>query len=210
MKEKVLLLHGMGRTRASMRGAAVKLEALGWETRRVGYPSLNRSIERLADHVAEEIEQETARLHFVTHSLGGLVLRRLVHVHRPRNLGRVVMLAPPNRGSRLARRVAPIGRVVPAIRQLAASEDELQRLLGPVDFEVLVIAGSRSLGPLRWLGPESNDGLVTVDETLADSHDSTVVVPRGHTFIMQAPEVIEKIDRFLRGGDSRSEGAAIE
>ncbi len=200
MEEKVLLLHGMGRTRGSMRHAARRLEALGWQTRRVGYPSLTRPIERLAEHVAEQIEGERGRLHFVTHSLGGLVLRRLLHTRRPADLGRVAMLAPPNRGSRLARRLSRFGRVVPAVRQLALTEAELVRLLGPIDFELLVVAGTRAAGPLRWLATTDSDGIVTVDETFAGEAGDSLVVARGHTFIMDSPEVIARVDQFLREG----------
>jgi triacylglycerol lipase len=200
VQEKVLLLHGMGRTRGSMRNAARKLDGLGWSTRRIGYPSLTRPIERLAEHVAGQIENESGRLHFVTHSLGGLVLRRLLYAHRPPNLGRAVMLAPPNRGSRLARRFTRLGRVVPALRQLALSEAELDKLLGPIDFELLVVAGSRAAGPLRWLSQTDNDGIVTVDETFSGQSGDSLVVPRGHTFIMDSPDVLDKVDQFLRGG----------
>jgi len=197
-RETVVLLHGMGRTTVSMRRTAQRLESLGWNTRRIGYPSLTRPIERLAEHVAERLAGETGRLHFVTHSLGGLVLRRLLHTQRPANLGRVVMLAPPNRGSRLARRFSRMGRVVPAVRQLALPVEDLDRLLGPVDFEVLVIAGSRAAGPMRWLTRTANDGLVSVDETFATGRDDALIVPRGHTFIMDSPEVLEALDQFLR------------
>jgi len=183
-----------------MRVAARRLEERGWSTRRIGYPSLTRPIERLAEHVAERIEGESGRIHFVTHSLGGLVLRRLLHKHRPANLGRAVMLAPPNRGSRLARRFTRLGRVVPALRQLALSETDLERLIGPVDFELLVVAGTRPAGPLRWLGQTDNDGIVTVDETFARDGGDSFVVRRGHTFIMNSPEVLDTVDRFLRTG----------
>ena len=202
MQEKVLLLHGMGRTRGSMRNAARRLDDRGWSTRRIGYPSLTRPIERLAEHVASQIEGESGRLHFVTHSLGGLVLRRLLLAHRPSNLGRAVMLAPPNRGSRLARRFTRLGRVVPALRQLALPEAELDRLLGPIDFELLVVAGSRATGPLRWLSRTDNDGIVTVDETFAGPIGDSFVVPRGHTFIMDSPDVLDRIDHFLRDGST--------
>jgi len=183
-----------------MRRAARRLEALGWRTRRIGYPSLTRPIERLAEHVSEQIKGETGRIHFVTHSLGGLVLRRLLYTHRPANLGRVVMLAPPNRGSRLARRFSGLGRVVPAMRQLALSEADLNRLLGPIDFELLVIAGSRAAGPLGWRAQTASDGIVTVDETFAGDRGDSLVVPRGHTFIMDSLDVLDTVDQFLRSG----------
>ena len=190
----------MGRTPVSMRRAANRLEELGWSTRRIGYPSLTRPIERLAEHVAERIAGESGTIHFVTHSLGGLVLRRLLYTHRPPNLGRVAMLAPPNRGSRLARSFTRLGRAVPALRQMALPEADLERLLGPVDFELLVVAGTRAAGPLRWLARSASDGIVTVDETFAREGVDSLVVPRGHTFIMNSPEVLDRVDQFLRGG----------
>jgi hypothetical protein len=183
-----------------MRNAARRLEQLGWSTRRIGYPSLTRPIERLAEHVAEQIRGESGRIHFVTHSLGGLVLRRLLYSDRPANLGRAVMLAPPNRGSRLARRFTRLGRVVPALQQLGLPEAELHRLLGPIDFELLVVAGTRAAGPLRWLSETASDGIVTVDETFADECADSLVVARGHTFIMDSPEVLARVDQFLRAG----------
>jgi len=126
----------------------------------------------------------------------------LFHTYRPPNLGRVVMLAPPNRGSRLARRFTRLGRVVPSLRQLGLPEADLDRLLGPVDFEVLVVAGTRPAGPLRWLSRTASDGIVTVDETFAGEAGESLVVRRGHTFIMNSAEVLETIDRFLRTGST--------
>ena len=194
----VVLLHGMGRTRLSMRRAARKLAGMGWRTRLVGYPSLTRPIEELASHVAERLVGELRPLHFVTHSLGGLVLRRLLRDRRLPAVGRTVMLAPPNRGSELARRLAVFGRVVPAMRVLARTEAELDEFFGPIEGEVLVVAGSRAIGPLRWVTGSSNDGIVTVEETGANP----CVVHAGHTFIMNSPDVLVVVDRFLRTGEA--------
>lgn len=192
----VVLLHGMGRTRLSMRRAAGRLGRMGWSTRLVGYPSLTCPIENMAAHVAGKLEDVRGTLHFVTHSLGGLVLRRLLREHRPQRLGRVVMLAPPNRGSGLARRLTVFGRVVPAIRQLSRPEEELDALLGPLNQDVLVVAGTRAIGPLRWITKTSNDGIVTVEET----GGRPLVVRAGHTFIMNSPEVLAAVHRFLTNG----------
>jgi alpha-beta hydrolase superfamily lysophospholipase len=194
----VVLLHGMGRTRLSMRRASRKLNGMGWRTRLVGYPSLTRPIEDLASHVAGSLAGEIGPLHFVTHSLGGLVLRRLLRDRRPPAVGRMVMLAPPNRGSDLARRLELFGRVVPAIRVLARTEAELDTFFGPLEGEVLVVAGSRAIGPLRWVTESPNDGIVRVEETGANPF----VVHAGHTFIMNAPEVLAVVDRFLRTGET--------
>ena len=74
-------------------------------------------------------------------------------------------------------------------------------MLGPIDFELLVVAGTRAAGPLRWLAPTASDGIVTVDETFAGTRGDSLVVPRGHTFIMDSPEVLDRVDQFLRAGD---------
>ena len=192
----VVLLHGMGRTRLSMRRAARELRLRGWRTRLVGYPSLTRPIEALATHVAERTAEEPRPLHFVTHSLGGVVLRRMLSHCRPSGFGRAVMLAPPNRGSALARRVARLGVLVPALRLLARPGSEVEEVLGPFDEDVLVVAGSRAIGPLRWVTGEANDGIVTVEET----GPHPFVVSAGHTFIMNSPEVLAAIDRYLETG----------
>ena len=122
-RDTVILLHGLGRTRGSMAWAARRLRREGYRTIRIGYPSLKKPIEELAEHVASRLpDPGDGRLHFLTHSLGGIVLRCMVAGNRPQNLGRVVMLGPPNRGSAVAvwfLNLAPFRWIIgPAGRQL--------------------------------------------------------------------------------------------
>ena len=115
------------------------------------------------------------------------------------------MLSPPNRGSELVDR---FGQSVffksgygPAGRQLGTGPDSLPNCLGPVDLEVGVIAGTRSLNPLySYLIPGRDDGKVSVDRTRAAGMADFITVPHTHTFIMNSPEVIRQILYFLKNG----------
>jgi pimeloyl-ACP methyl ester carboxylesterase len=208
-REKVILLHGLGRTRWSFWRVEQALRHDGYEVVNHTYPSRAHPIEVLArDHLAPLMAAQgiASRLHLVTHSMGGIVLRCYLRDHPVPNLGRVVMLAPPNAGSELADRLKPtwLYRTIngPAGQQLGT--EDLPRALGPWPAyrgELGIIAGDRSLNPLfsSWL-PGPGDGKVTVARTrLAGMADFTVV-PVSHTWLAWRRAVISQIRAFLRSG----------
>jgi pimeloyl-ACP methyl ester carboxylesterase len=208
-QDRVVLLHGLGRTRLSMKIAGSRIEDAGYRALNIGYPSRSRKIEELAERVRSEIARRTTdgrgRVHFLTHSMGGIVVRALLAGDRSWiRLGRVVMLSPPNRGSRMARRVLDHGLagvvLGPASRQLVAGPESLPSRLGPVDYDVGVIAGNRPFHPLTALLPGESDGVVGVEEARLEGMTDFLVVPRGHTFIMNGPEVVEQAVHFFRHG----------
>ena len=205
----VVLLHGLGRTRRAMRPLEKHLGAEGYKVVNIGYPSRRYQLETLAQMVRREIgfrcPDRSRRIHFVTHSLGGIILRRIMLDDPLPNLGRVVMLAPPNSGSEAADllgRSRIFRRIFgPVLGQLGTSPDTPPNRLGPVSFSPGVIAGSRSLMP--WFGPlfrDDYDGLVAVERTKIEGMADFIVVPASHSFIMRNRQVARQAAHFLRHG----------
>ncbi|MEA2063374.1 MAG: alpha/beta fold hydrolase [Gemmatimonadota bacterium] len=206
-RETVVLYHGLGRTKYSMLPLVLRLRAGGFRVINIGYPSRRHTIERLAGILHEKLElspvDSPGPLHFVTHSMGGILLRRYLKDHPEIRVGRVVMLAPPNSGSEL---VDFFGRTVllrliygPAGCQLGTSATSAPNTLGPVDFELGVIAGNRTWNPLySALIPGPDDGKVAVDRCRVEGMKDFTVVPHSHGFIMNSRRVAELVVNFLR------------
>jgi triacylglycerol lipase len=210
--ECVVLLHGLGRSSLSMQPLARYLENRGFRVVNIGYPSTRHPVEWLTEYLGEQIrrypETQGARLHFVTHSLGGIVLRSFLAMNRPANLGRVVMLGPPSRGSELVDRLGGtfiFGLIYgPAGRQLGTGPGSVPNCLEPVGFELGVIAGSRSLNPFFSLMiPGADDGKVSVERARAEGMADFLIVPRSHSFMMNSSEVAGQTEYFLRHGSFR-------
>jgi triacylglycerol lipase len=208
-QETVILLHGLGRTRWSFWRVEQALRRDGYHVINLTYPSRTRSVEELSrDWLAPLIAAQGAatRVHFVTHSMGGILLRCYLRDHAVPNLGRVVMLAPPNAGSELTDRLKPtwLYRTVngPAGQQLGTTG--LPVVLGawPAGAgELGVIAGDRSLNPLfsSWL-PGPNDGKVTVARARLEGMKDFLTVHHSHTWLAWRKPVIARIRVFLRTG----------
>lgn len=204
-RERVVLLHGLARTRRSMYRLMRRLRAAGFRADSLGYPSRQLPIESLAEYVRERLPVDDAvRLHFVTHSLGGIIVRQIAATARPSWLGRVVMLGPPNRGSRLAAVLNPhrIPRWVlgPALEQLAGNGASLPERLPPVDFELGVIAGTRGLPGMSLLLGGEDDGIVRVQETRVDGMADLMALSCTHAFMMNSRPVTRQVLHFLRHG----------
>jgi pimeloyl-ACP methyl ester carboxylesterase len=215
-RDTVVFLHGLGRTRYSMSGLAHAATKRGYHVVNHGYQSRRG---RIDDHAAqlrtviEEIGATAGRIHFVTHSLGGIVVRAMLANRSawPRSLGRVVMLSPPNQGSELADLLAS-NRIFqlalgPAAAELGTGPESTPNQLGAVDFELGVITGDRSMLPLSkriFAGP--GDGKVSVERARVEGMRDFLVVRRTHTFIMWAPDVATAVFQFLEGGSFGAQG----
>ena len=208
--EAIILLHGLARTSHSMNKAAKLLATYGYKIINVNYPSQKYTIETLAlDYITPALKQCTSKdilqIHFLTHSMGGILIRYYLSTRNIDNLGRVVMLAPPNQGSEVVDKMSgwTIFNLIngPAGRQMSTDKNSLPNKLGPVNYPVGIIAGDKSLNPLlSLLLPLANDGKVSVIRTQVQGMDDFIVMPCSHTFIMQREAVIEQALQFIQQG----------
>lgn len=206
--EVVVLLHGLGRTDRSMRPLEKRLGEAGYETHNLRYPSLQLPPDALVERLHQQLEAcctRADRLHFVTHSLGGIVVRAYAATHGPDRVGRVVMLAPPNQGSPYIDRFRgwePLERAAgPTAAQLGTGEESLPNRLPPPEFVFGVIAGTKNRVPLsRYVIAEPSDGTVAVTSTHLEGMADFVTVDETHTFIMRSPDVALQTLLFLRTG----------
>ena len=206
----VVLLHGLGRTALSMKRLEHFFNARGYRVVNLSYPSTCFSVEELANvHLDRQLRQAisdpTAQINFVTHSLGGIILRQYLSNHTIQNLGRVVMIAPPNHGSDLIdhlKTCALARRVLgPGALELGTDPHAILNRLGPLDFQCGVIAGDRSFNPFfsRLLkGP--NDGKVTVESAQADGMRDFLVLHSSHTWLIWRKQTLDQALCFLKSG----------
>jgi triacylglycerol lipase len=204
MHGDVVLLHGLGGSPLSLLYAGRRLREAGFTPLRISYPSRHAPIDELARFVAARLPAAGRPLHFLTHSMGGIVLRQLVKTGRPAHIGRAVMLGPPNGGSQLATRMSKTWiyrRVMgPAGLQIGADAASVPNTLGPVDFPVGVIAGHRALDPFRLLVTGESDGKVCLSETRVEGMTDWLCVERSHALLHLDPAVIGQAIHFLCQG----------
>ena len=206
--EYVVLLHGLARTHRSMRTLETAVLGVGYGVANQSYASTSYPIEQLASRAINSALAhcpDNARIHFVTHSMGGILVRQYLKSHTLPNLGRVVMLGPPNQGSEI---VDVLGRIPgfslingPAGMQLGTDKNSVPVELGQVDFECGVIAGTRTINLLlSALIPGQNDGKVSVENTKVAGMKDHIVLPVTHPFMMVNPAVISQVVEFLNHG----------
>lgn len=211
-QECVILLHGLARTKFSMGKLASELKS-DYQVINRTYPSRKYTVEELAKRAIEESLNECkdpVKIHFVTHSLGGILVRQYLHQQSLEKLGNVVMLGPPNQGSEIVDffQQSPFLATLfdtangPAGKQLGTNADSTPNSLGAVDFPLGVIAGSKSYTPfLANFLPGEGDGKVTIERSKVDGMIDHLVLPVDHTFMMRDGSAISQIKHFLKNGE---------
>ena len=209
-QDGVVLLHGISRTALSFRKMQAALEAAGFATLNIDYPSRRHALEALAEHIRPAVALFAAgiegQLHFACHSMGGLLARVTISRYRPERLGRVVMLGTPNGGSEIADRLKNVSLYRawfgPAGAQLGTRRDASTNALFPVvDYPVGVIAGNRSVYPTASLFlPKPHDGRVSVENTKLDGMADHIVIGTSHPWLPGNRVAIAQTMAFLTDG----------
>ena len=209
----VVLLHGLGRSYRSLGRIESVLREAGFATANIDYPSQSQTIEDSAlQAIPQGLQQCRAggahSIHFVTHSMGALVLRYYLSGHDVPELGRVVMLGPPNQGSEVADSLA--GTTIydrvngPAGAQLVTGPTGMPARLGPVGFPLGIITGNEQTAIDSVLAsriPGQNDGKVSVERAKVEGMSDFMVLPVTHTFIVNNGVVIGQTLHFLEHGN---------
>jgi hypothetical protein len=208
--EYVVLLHGLIRTESSMEKLAKHLSDEGFGVFNLGYPSRSKTIEVLAE---EEIPKALVycrtkgakKIHFATHSMGGILVRYYLKHHDIQELGRVVMISPPNNGSEIVDKLG--GNCIfkwlngPAGSQLGTDDNSMPKKLGTVDADLGVITGDRSVNLiLSYIIPGKDDGKVSVESAKIKGMNDFIVIHATHPFIMKNRYAIEQTTMFLKYG----------
>jgi len=206
--QHVILLHGMGRSWRSMWWMSHALKRAGYIVHNTDYPSTRHHIQWLADKYIEPVVQQLAKarhIHFVTHSLGGILVRQYLQTHTLPEGSRIVMLAPPNHGSEVADKLMgwlPYQWINgPDGQQLGTNPGSTPNLLAPIAYETGIITGNKSTNPLfsSWIDGE-DDGKVSVNSSRLEEMEDFFVAPCGHTMIMNHPLAIRQVIHFLDHG----------
>lgn len=204
--EAVVLLHGIARTKYSMKAIEKSLIKEGYQVWNIDYPSRKKHIADLATFVFNEItarsQDNNTILHFVVYSTGAIIVRELLAKHTLLAIGNIVMLAPPNQGSEVADFLdkywlyryfyGPAGSELTTYHAKSNPFPKMQHTCG-------VIAGNFCLDPFSYfILPRPHDGKVTIQSTKLEGMTDHIVLPCSHTFIITNKKVIEQIQYFLK------------
>jgi triacylglycerol lipase len=210
MLEYVVILHGILLGSNSMNKIADSLDEAGYEVCNINYPSTKLCLDETVDYVFKQItpilNRNDSIVHFVGHSLGGLIIRALLHKYHPYNLGRVVMLATPNKGTEFADFFAnhwAYKKIFGAIgATLCTDQTNFITQLGKVNYELGVIAGCVSYNPFAniFFKEKLNDGLIAVHNTYIEGMTDHLVVDNSHILMLFDEDVIFEIAHFLKNG----------
>lgn len=203
----VILLHGLTRRARCMKRIENALRQQGFATLNIDYPSRHHDIPKLVENfilpkIRDHISSKETPLHFVTHSMGGILVRYLLQHHPIAHLGRIVMLAPPNKGSEwvdLLKNLSLFRYIYgPAGQQLSTNHTSIPNILPALEAEIGVITGNRNLNPLaNWVFKGPHDSRVSVTSAQLTGMKEFLVVPCHHSFIMYNQQVIKHIVQFL-------------
>ena len=210
-REYVIVLHGVARSSSSMDKVAKSISAHSdkFEVYNIDYESTNNSFTELVDKLNDDLQKilvdKNKKVNFVGYSMGSLMIRYYIQKYKPNNLGRVVMLAPPNKGSEAADffkdNILFKEIFGEAGQKMGTKKDSITHKLKDADYELGIIAGDRSIDPISsFVIPGPDDGKVAIDKTKIKGMKEHIVLHTSHTFIIYNDEAIRQTIYFLKNG----------
>jgi len=206
-KEIVVLLHGLGRNTTSMWLLASRLEDAGYDVHRVGYSSLDQMPEEILKDISLQINQccqnHTQNVHFVGHSLGGLMVRAYLQNNKIDRLGSVVLLGTPNQGSEMADHFinsCVMDIVGPTAKALGTDKNSFPKSLKAPYYPVGIIAGETSDNINNTIIPGKDDGLVSIEATKIDGMTDFIIIKTSHSMMRYNSEVADQTIEFIKNG----------
>lgn len=205
----VVLLHGIARTKGSMESMGKALSQRGYVVINIDYESREKKIEKLIVDIRKKIVKnkipEAKKINFIGHSMGGLVIRAYINKYKPKNIGRVVMIGTPNKGSEVADFLVDNyfykSFYGPAGQELVTDQSDFKKIFGDVNYELGVIAGNCTIDPVSSLIiPGDDDGKVAIVKTKIKGMKDHVILCATHSFMPSNKHVKRQAEYFLEHG----------
>lgn len=202
-KETVVLVHGLWMRGWVMTLLGLRLQRYGFHTIVFSYPSMSNSLSQNALFLSNFVTDIAApHIHFIGHSLGGLLVMQMLAEYPEPRAGRIVLAGSPCHASYVASKLARMG-----LGRYLIGRGMLQCLRQKVPecadrYEVGSIAGCKSLGGGKLFGglPSPNDGVVAVEETRMPGTSDQIVLNVSHSGMLLSTSVAYQVCMFLRHG----------
>lgn len=207
-KPVVMMLHGWGRNPSAMWYIGKQMEKSGFDVVRLEYHSLTQGPDEIMTDITGQIntfctDHPKRQIHFVGHSMGGLVIRAFLEKNNIPNLGRVVLMGTPNQGVPIVDRYRDtwwMKALGPSAATLGTNSDSFPASIGPPDYPIGIIAGHTDSTFNDRLIPGRDDGLVPVESTLLPGMTDFIVINSGHWTMRYDKEIARQVILFLNSG----------
>ena len=204
-KEKVILVHGFGRSPVAMKKFEEYFEEAGYQVFSIGYSTLTQNIKGVKKEFYSKVDKHLNdvddKVHFVGHSMGGLMVRSYLGDREVRNLGNVVILGTPSKGTPIVEYLRSkwfFGLAGPAVESLSSNGSKFLNSLKKPVYNLGVIAGFVSRAGREDVLPGADDGIVPVDSTKVEGMKDFKLLPESHYSMRYSPLVMKQVHFFLK------------
>jgi hypothetical protein len=210
-KEFVFVLHGLAGGGLTISPLANRIEDAGYETKIIDYKTLGTTPEEIMLEVSSKIKfamplDTNMTINFVGYSLGSIVIRAYLDRDTLSNLGRVVLIAPPNKGSPLAdffKDTWIIDLFGETIQLLGTDSTSFPNSIGDPYYPVGIIAGVGASSLNNFYLPGLDDGIVPLESTKLNNATDIIAFDESHIFMKFKKKIANQTIEFLKNGKFR-------